>query len=186
MPTNSGVGIILQHDSRDIPVNAWSGSLLNLSATFYTPGLGGDNTYQVYVVDFRKYFPIKRDGRTLAFQAKTRLGFGDIPYGEMSQLGTPFDLRGYTWGRYRDKSLLFFLAEYRHTFLKKSKELSKHGIVVWAGGGTLGENVSDFNHWLPNFGIGYRFEVQPRMNVRVDIGFGTETRGFYFNFNEAF
>ena len=185
-PLNSGLGLIFQYDSRDIPVNAWSGYLLNLSATMYSTGLGGDNDYQIYLLDFRKYIQIKRQGRTFALQAKTRLGYGDVPYGEMSQLGTPFDLRGYTWGRYRDNSMLFFLGEYRHMFMKKSGDLSPHGFVVWAGAGSVGKDFGDFANWLPNFGIGYRLEIQPRMNLRIDIGFGTETRGFYFNFNEAF
>ena len=60
------------------------------------------------------------------------------------------------------------------------------GAVGWVGVGTLGETVGEFDKWLPNFGLGFRFEVQPRMNLRIDFGFGKETTGFYFNFNEAF
>ncbi|WP_427307929.1 hypothetical protein [Cupriavidus sp. H39] len=41
-------------------------------------------------------------------------------------------------------------------------------------------------HWLPNAGIGYRFEFKPRVNVRLDAGFGRRTRGAYFQINEAF
>jgi hypothetical protein len=104
----------------------------------------------------------------------------------MSQPGTPFDLRGYTWGRYRDESMVYAIGEYRHMFRKKDKTLSRHGVVGWIGVGTLGETVGQFGEWLPSIGVGYRLEVQPRMNLRIDIGFGKETRGFYFNFNEAF
>ena len=64
--------------------------------------------------------------------------------------------------------------------------MSKHGVVAWLGVGSIGTDPSEFKNWLPNAGLGYRFEVQPRMNVRVDIGFGREVAGFYFNFNEAF
>ena len=71
----------------------------------------------------------------VALQFKTRIGWGDVPYGEMALLGNPFDLRGYTWGRYRDKSMLFFIGEYRHMFEKPSGELSKHGVVTWMGTG---------------------------------------------------
>jgi hypothetical protein len=39
-----------------------------------------------------------------------------------------------------------------------------------------------YNYW----DIGYRLTVQPRMNLRLDYGFGRESSGFYFNFNEAF
>jgi len=183
---NSGLGLVLRYDSRDVPVNAWSGSFLDLQSTFYSTAFGGDNTYQVYQLDFRQYFQVSRPGRTVAFQFKTRVGVGDIPYGELSQLGTPFDLRGYTWGRYRDKSMIFFIGEYRHMFEKSSGKLSRHGVVAWMGAGSIAADPSKFENWLPNFGFGYRFEVQPRMNLRIDIGIGRETSGFYFNFNEAF
>ena len=183
---NSGLGIIARYNSRDIPVNAYSGLLIDLRATFYSTAFGGDNKYQLYIADLRKYFQVGRKGKTIALQMKTRIGMGEIPYGEMSQLGTPFDLRGYTWGQYREKSMLFFIGEYRHMFEKASGDLSRHGMVVWMGTGTIGADFSEFHDWLPNFGFGYRFEVQPRMNLRIDIGIGRETSGFYFNFNEAF
>ena len=186
-PLNSGLGLIFQYDSRDVPVHAWSGFFAEVSATTYKSWLGGDNDYEILITDLRKYWTLKdTPGRTIAIQGKGRFGTGDVPYGEMSQLGTPFDLRGYTWGRYRNNTMIFGIAEYRHVFYKQTGELSKHGAVAWLGAGTIGEDVSKFEQYLPNFGVGYRLEVQPRMNLRLDFGFGTETFGFYFNFNEAF
>ncbi|RLD22521.1 MAG: hypothetical protein DRI54_08365, partial [Bacteroidetes bacterium] len=128
-------------------------------------------------------------GKTLAWQIKTRIAVGDVPYGEMSMLGTPFDLRGYYWGRYRDNNFLFFLFEYRNKFLMDNGDLSKHGIVFWIGSGTVFDyqDVRDNTiYWLPNLGVGYRLEVQPRQNIRIDFGLGRETTGLYFNFNQAF
>ena len=185
-PFNSGLGIVFEYDSRDVPVNAWKGAFVEVSAGFYGPYLGGDNKYQVLTIDLRKYWKIKRDGQTIAAQIRGRFSTGDVPYGEMSQLGTPFDLRGYTWGRYRDESMVYAIAEYRLMFKKRDGSLSPHGVVAWLGGGSLGETVGNFNDWLPSAGIGYRLQVQPRMNLRIDIGIGRETQGFYFNFNEAY
>jgi hypothetical protein len=188
-PMNVGLGLIIRYDSRDVPVDAREGFYIDLRSTLFSTALGGDNDYQVFLLDYRHFKTVKREGITLAWQAKARIGTGAIPYGEMSQLGTPFDLRGYTWGRFRDKCMCYFIAEYRHSFLKGSGELSRHGAVAWIGSGT----VFDFqtveensNSWLPNFGVGYRLEVQPRMNMRLDFGLGRETSGFYFNFNQAF
>jgi len=82
--------------------------------------------------------------------------------------------------------MVYAIGEYRLMFKKRDGELSPHGIVGWLGVGTLGETVGEFGEWLPSIGIGYRLQVQPRMNLRLDIGFGKETMGFYFNFNEAF
>ncbi len=104
----------------------------------------------------------------------------------MSQPGTPFDLRGYIWGQYRDESMVIFLSEYRHQFYKKNGKLSAHGLVGWVGVGSLGDRVRNFEDWLPCVGIGYRIQVQPRMNIRLDFGIGRESNGFYLNFNEAF
>jgi outer membrane protein assembly factor BamA len=186
-PLNTGVGLIYQFDSRDVPVNAYRGFFAELSATYYFTGMGGQNNYQIYVVDLRKYWTLnQKEGRTLAVQARGRFGQGGVPYGEMSQLGTPWDLRGYTWGRYRNNTLILGIAEYRHMFYKKDGERGPHGFVAWLGAGTIGEDATQFEKYLPNFGFGYRLEVQPRMNLRIDFGFGTETFGFYFNFNEAF
>ncbi|WP_075591345.1 BamA/TamA family outer membrane protein [Labilibacter marinus] len=188
-PLNSGLGLMLRYDSRDIPVDSREGMLVDLVSTFYSTGLGGDNKYQIYSLDYRQFETVNREGMTLAWQLKARIAAGDVPYGEMSQLGTPFDLRGYQWGRFRDESMFFFLAEYRHMFLDKSGEVGKHGAVVWAGSGTIFDFdtlADNTNQWLPNFGVGYRLELQPRMHMRLDYGIGRETSGIYFNFNQAF
>lgn len=65
-------------------------------------------------------------------------------------------------------------------------KISRHGVVGWVGIGTIGSGLKNFDNWLPNYGFGYRFEVQPRMNFRLDMGFGNDSMGFYVNFNEAF
>lgn len=185
-PFNSGFGLALLYDSRDVPANSWSGTFINLSATFFENFFGSDNTFQVYLLDLRNYWTIKRPGSTLAVQLKSRLGFGNVPYGEMSQPGTPYDLRGYYWGRFRAPSMFLGIVEYRYMFLKKDRQLSPHGLVIWTGAGTLGNTVRTFEDILPNAGIGYRLQVQPRMNLRFDLGIGTDSYGFYFNFIEAF
>lgn len=185
---NAGGGVALQYDSRDIPVNAYRGSLVQVIGGVYGGYMGGDNNYYMLDIDFRKYHQLaKLDGQTLAWTVRGRFTTEDVPYAEMSQLGTPTDLRGYTWGRFRDESMVYGIAEYRHMFRRKSKEeRSKHGFVTWVGVGTVFPDFSEITTWLPNFGIGYRFEVQPRMNVRFDYGWGRDSSGLYFNFTEAF
>jgi outer membrane protein assembly factor BamA len=185
---------VFRFDSRDITVNAWRGLYLDAQAIFYGPTLGGDNAYQMAQVDYRQYRRInQRDGRVLAWQLVSRMTFGEVPYSEMSQLGSPFGLRGYTWGQYRDKSMLYLMTEYRHTFCRRDGSLSRHGMVTWIGAGSIydlepgGSGIgSPTNRWLPNVGVGYRLEVQPRLNMRLDFGIGRETTGFYFNIVEAF
>ena len=46
--------------------------------------------------------------------------------------------------------------------------------------------ADNIDRLLPSVGFGYRLEVQPRKNLRIDFGFGRNTQGVYFDFNEAF
>lgn len=188
---NMGFGLTLAYDSRDFGLNAYRGILVDFTVTNYFKILGGQNKYSTLEFDFRAYLPVWRQRRTLAFQLKMRDAFGDVPWPELSQVGSPFDLRGYYWGRYRDKFMTFFLAEYRHMFQrarpnKRGSLDSAHGFVLWLGAGTIAPSISYSKRWLPNFGAGYRLEIQPRMNFRFDAGFGTNSFSIYFTFSEAF
>jgi len=183
---NAGLGIVLQYDSRDVAANAWHGMYAAITATNYGGVLGGDNEYTTILLDYRQYQTIGRLGSTLAWQVKSRIGIHNVPWPELSMLGTGYDLRGYVEGRFRDRMTLLGLAEYRYTFIRSQGRLSRHGFVVWTGGGTLGPDTPHLHGFLPNGGVGYRFEIQPRSNVRVDFGFGERSSGVYFNFTEAF
>ncbi len=188
---NSGLGIIIQYDSRDLAVNAYSGLYLSLTSSIYRKFLNGNTNFNVYFLDYRQYKSIKRPGRTLAWNVKSRIASSGVPWTDMSFVGTPFDLRGYIWGRYRDKTTITGVIEYRHMFMRKKPDkkgnmMSRHGFVTWIGGGGISPSLREKQNWLPNIGVGYRFEVQKRMNVRVDFGIGEDTTGFYVSFNEAF
>jgi len=184
-PFNSGIGITLRYDSRDMPGNTYSGLYINFRSTYYVHFMGGDNDYRIYDLDIRKFIQLGKPGQLLALQARIRFGYGDVPYGEMSQLGSPSDLRGYLWGRLRDKSMAYSIVEYRHKIYWKEKE-SKHSIVTWVGVGTIFNDKTTTYYAVPNYGIGYRLDVQPRVSVRLDYGVGRNTSGFYFNFQQAF
>ena len=85
----------------------------------------------------------------------------------------------------------FILLEYRHMFQrkrpnKKGSTDSRSGFVIWTGQGTISPEFSRNLDWIGNVGLGYRFEVQPRMNLRIDYGIGEDSKSIYFSFNEAF
>ena len=52
---NSGIGIILQYDSRDFEVNVNSGILLNFVEIFYGNPINSDFNYRMYVFDYRQF-----------------------------------------------------------------------------------------------------------------------------------
>ena len=93
----------------------------------------------------------------------------------MSQIGTPWDLRGYTWGQYRDELMTYGMVEYRHMFNRRTPNKqgssdSRWGFTGWVGLGTVAPDISSIPATLPNSGVGIRFETEKRANVRVDYG----------------
>ena len=188
---NSGFGMVYRYDSRDFPENAYKGVFVELSGTAYGKHTASNNIFQVAELDYRQYQQIVRKGSTLAWQIKARQSKGDVPWTEMSMLGTPFDLRGYTWGHYRDRNMVFILTEYRYMFGRKTPRskgqmYGPFGFVVWLGTGSIAPEFDQMNNWLPNGGVGLRFELQERMNVRIDYGIGLNSSAFYISFNEVF
>ena len=179
--TSSGISTNFSYDSRDFLPNARQGQAFDLTYTYYAPSLGSDNRFQTLALQYNFYYPI--DEKTvLAFDNYARFSGGNIPWDQYSRLGNGQQMRGYYQGRYQDNHIFASQIEYRR------KLNWRHGIALWAGGGTMSEKANDLGqgHWLPNVGIGYRFEFKPRMNVRLDFGIGKESSGFYFQVGEAF
>ena len=118
---------------------------------------------------------------------------GDVPLTDLSMVGSPFDLRGYYMGQYRDKNALMGLVEYRQMInagdeTRFKKILSRVGFATWVGLGTIDPDFKGMQELLPNFGAGLRIEVQPRMNFRLDLGYDPLSGKtlMYFNMTEAF
>ncbi|PZX54062.1 BamA/TamA family outer membrane protein [Algoriphagus chordae] len=182
----SGVFFSAAYDSRDVIVNAFSGFFAKFEYGNYGDFLGGKEKFQSHSLDLRKYIMLSKKIRVLAMRIYGRYALGDVPYSEMTMIGGSSDLRGYILGQYRDKLGMTFVSEYRHKFYDRQGDPTKHGMTLWLGTGTVAPDFENIAHLIPNFGVGYRLEVQPRMNVRFDFGVGKHTTGLYFNFTEAF
>lgn len=189
---SSGLGFLMTYDTRDIPANAYKGTYLDLRGVMYSKIFGGDDNFYRLEIDYRQYKSVGKR-KVLAWTVQTKNVFGDAPLIKYALSGTPYDLRGYYMGQYRDKSSHLMIAEYRQMFnTDKSnwiKRIVSHlGYTAWAGCGFMGPNPVKVEGVLPNFGVGLRIEVQPRMNVRLDFGRNTINKQnlFYFNMTEAF
>ena len=188
---SSGVGFLLTY-TRDVPANAYRGMYLDFRGMMYQKFLGSDNNFYRLEIDYRQYKTLRKRG-VLAWTAQTKNVFGDVPLNKYALSGTPFDLRGYYMGQYRDKSSHIVMAEYRQMINTDKgnwvKRMLNHvGYVAWAGCGFMGPNPGKIEGVLPNMGVGLRIEVQPRMNVRLDLGRNMVNKQnlFYFNMTEAF
>lgn len=185
---NTGVGLTVQYDTRDVPINAWKGMLISATWAGFAPVLGGNTLFHTLNVDYRHYVQLGFRGSTLAWQVKYRTAFGDAPWSELSQVGTPFDLRAYRWGQFRDRTAFTAVLEYRFMLPVDEKLIWSHlGFAAWGGVGAMSPNAwPDFTKVLPAAGVGLRVELFNRVTLRLDVGFGRRSNAVYFNFLEAF
>src|SRR4030095_2417473 len=179
----AGLGLGWTFDYRDNISFPSRGGLYRISGTFYGKDLGGDFTYNRYLVDLRHYVAFFGD-HVLAFQFYSDLNSGRPPFFKMPALGGSERMRGFFEGRYRDEDYITAQIEYRK-------------IVWWRIGLTVfyatGEVFSDFdqlkmtglNH---SYGFGLRFVFDPKekINLRVDFGKTEGSSGIYFGMDEAF
>ncbi|ELQ3859299.1 BamA/TamA family outer membrane protein [Salmonella enterica] len=180
-PVASGASMTLNYDSRDVLTSPQRGHFLKMEYTWFAPSVGSDTHFTATELQY-DYYHLLNEKAVLAFDFWGRFTRGNVPWDRLSMAGDDRRLRGYYQGRYRDKDVVSGQVEYR-------RKLSwRHGYVLWLGAGSLGDGISSLGEHplLPTVGVGYRFEVKPAMNIRLDLGFGRDSAGFYFQVAEAF
>lgn len=189
---NIGIGALVQYDTRDDVATPTRGMLLSAIGKAYGKYLGGAYNYEFIELEYRHFKNIFRPRSTLAWVAKTQIGLGNVPFTELPSFGSPFDLRGYYWGQYRDKTMAYGIVEYRHMFgspasYKSGNFWAKVGFVTWVGTGSIANDVTGLSKWKMNYGAGLRIQMQPGKNFRLDVGAEPgRGAGVYFNMTEAF
>lgn len=179
--TAMGLGLNLSYDSRDVVTDPYKGIYAHIDNMYYPNYLGNTATINRVDLIFR-YYKELRKGTVVAFDFDANLNFGNVPWIMMSLAGGANQMRGYYTGRYRDKKLIDTQVELRQHIYKRS------GMAIWFGGGNVFSKFDDFKikQFLPTYGLGYRFRLKPRTNLRLDYGFGKGQSAFYININEAF
>ncbi len=180
--TATGIGVIVEYDSRDFIPNPWQGVYVSVRELFFPKGLGscGKTLWRTAVtVDwYRQVW----SGGVVATDLYAEFNSKGTPWPMLARLGGSNRMRGYYQGRYTDNDLITVQVELRQRIWRRI------GGVVWGGAGNVFPELRRFN-WaqtLPNYGIGLRWELKKRVNVRFDYGFGKQTSGFMLNINEAF
>lgn len=181
--TISGLGLMVNFDTRDNTFSARSGSLFELDAMFYKKTLGSTFDFTSFSLDLRKYFTLFST-HVLAVQSLVVMQNGDVPFLNLAQMGGQYSMRGYFQGRYRDKNLFVLQAEYRLPVIWR------FGLVGFGGIGNVSEKFRKLSlgdmKYSYGFGIRFLFDPNERIQVRMDIGFGKGSSGFYFSIFEAF
>ncbi|WP_017731095.1 BamA/TamA family outer membrane protein [Nafulsella turpanensis] len=182
--TASGIGAALVYDSRDLVVNPSGGTYLELSSVFNGSITGSQYSFNHYTLDARRYYLLHANRHILALQAFGSFTTGEVPFLQLSQLGSATIMRGYYQGRYRDKNLLAAQAEYRLPVWWRI------GAAAFAGFGDVAPSLDEFSFSTlkPSYGLGLRFMVNEseKVNIRFDYAWGQETSGFYLEITEAF
>lgn len=179
--TSSGMVIGFEYDTRDFEPNPKLGQFIDVEWVANRGSLGSDHSYDHVTVNARRYSQIS-DDTIIAMEVYSQSILGEAPWFDYAQLGDDERMRGYYQGQYRDKHQLSTQVELRHTLS------GRHGMVAWLGAGNVAPSYHALfaDKWLPTVGLGYRFAFKARINVRIDLGIGKQSSGFYFQVNEAF
>jgi outer membrane protein assembly factor BamA len=180
---SSGLGLVWLWDNRDNIFFPKKGGYHRLKVVYYQQELGSDFDYNRYEVDLRRYTSMITNW-VVAWQVFFSQVGGYAPFYKLSALGGGQIMRGYYYGRYRDKIYLAGQVELRRFFWKRL------GGVVFAGMGGVNDDYDrmTLRHTRFSWGGGLRFKFNEaeKVNIRMDIGFGKKVSGVYFGMEEAF
>ena len=190
----SGLGPVITYDTRDVPLAAFKGDLLDFGATFNGTGLGSDYRFARYQVDARHFQPLGSNRTILAAQFLGQFHTGDVPFRELAGLGANLGgtlynnanlLRGIYEQRFRDRQMVMFQAEIRQ------KLFWRIDAAVFGGVGNVNQYIDKFalkdTKYAGGAGIRFNFLQRDRVNLRLDYAGGTGSApGILFAIGEAF
>lgn len=180
----SGLGFILNYDTRNNVYYPSGGHYYQAYAVFFDKAIGSDYAFNSLTVDLREYRSLFGN-HVLAFQSLNTFISGSPPLQMMALLGGSYWMRGYFAGRYRDRNMITFQAEYRFPIYWRL------GAVAFAGLGDVSHEIDTFQlnefKYSLGFGLRFMFDTQEKINARLDFGFGEDgNTGFYAMVVEAF
>lgn len=169
---NSGLGVTIEHDSRDnifTPNRGWIGAA---EATFYEPDFGGDNKFQAYRAHVFSYWPLG-DRLTVGLRVDGRAARGDVPFYFL-----PFiDMRGIPAARYQDQNTGVLETELRYDLNERWSVVGFIGAGrAWGRDTSFGDATSEVAK-----GAGVRYLIARRLGlyVGIDVARGPEDTAFY-------
>jgi outer membrane protein assembly factor BamA len=175
-----GAGLVGEYDSRDNVRNPTEGRKFTIHNIAYRESLGGDESFDVYSIEYNEYKRIKKS-HVLAWQVKGRLT-EDAPIGGYSSV----ELRGYVRGNFLAPNYAQVQLEDRFSFN------SEWGMSVFGGVGCLFDQFSDCDDsdaLYPSVGVGAIYTLKPEagivMRAEIAVGESEEYVG-YISFGNPF
>jgi hypothetical protein len=179
--TISGPGIRMRHDSRDNLLSSRTGWYVDLSYSFFRPGVGSNYNFDQFSFDARKFINLTpKKYNILAFNFLVKQSGGNVPFRYLSNISA----RGYHPNLYRDNSLLSLQTEYRFRIW------NWFGASVFGGFSEVSNsfNNMDLKYIRENYGGGFRFRIFKKNNMymRIEYGMSSNTSNYYVSFYDAF
>jgi len=179
----SGIGPILTWDSRNAAYSPDKGFFSEIQFLVFNKAIGSDFNLKFLSIDLRKYIKVAQNS-VLAFQGISGLGFGDVPFRKLEELGGSDMMRGFYGGRFTDKCLMAYQAEFRQFLFWRL------GVVAFAATGEVAPKVSDFYltglHSTYGGGLRVALSKREKLNLRIDYGIGNHSNAFILQLREAF
>ncbi|GGA90448.1 BamA/TamA family outer membrane protein [Puia dinghuensis] len=179
----SGIGPILSWDTRNNAYSPDRGFFAEIQYEYFDRFLASDFNFSVLSIDLRKFLHISPK-EVLAFQGLGGLTFGNTPFRKLEELGGADMMRGYYGGRFTDKCLMAYQAEYRR-FL-----FWRFGMVVFGAMGEVAPIVSKFEldglHYTYGAGARFALSKEEKLNLRIDYGIAKHSNAFTVQLREAF
>lgn len=176
---SAGIGLTTEYDSRDLPINTYSGRHLRFDALFNDESIGSNDTYQSYDASFKSFHEIL-DSAVLAWEIRGCQREGTVPLWDSCRI----KLRGFSATDYLGKVSYSGQAEFRWRLSKR------WGFVAFAGAGEVARSFSGFRDQasIPSYGAGVRFSVLPakRVNLRLDFAKSRDSDAIHVSVGEAF
>jgi len=174
-----GVGLTAEFDSRDLPINTYSGRHFKIQALFNDEAIGSNDTYQSYDVSFKSYHELS-GSVVLAWELLGCQRSGTTPLWDSCLI----KLRGFSATDYLGKASYSGQAEVRWRMSKR------WGLVAFGGAGEVADSFSGFRDRasIPSYGAGARFSVLPakRINLRLDYAKSRDSDAIHLSVGEAF
>lgn len=172
----------LRYDTRNSFINPSRGLVLQAEVEYATSLDFTNSSFTRLAGTIQHYSVLFYPKTVLALRLNLQGLIGDnLPVQTLLSIGGNNTLRGYPQDRFLDKISAVANAELRFP-------------IFWRFGGIAGVDVgrvwnkfSEINltQWTMNPNIGLRFYMDTFI-VRLDVGFGKEITGFYFNFGHMF
>ena len=166
-------------DTRNSLLNATSGNYFFLETDYNFSNLN----YLRIKIDIRRYYTFKNK-YIVASRLYNSFNFNTPNFYDYSILGGDKYVRGYIYGRYREKNLTTFQAELRFSVFWRI------GLAAIGGVSSIYPDFSSiFDIIRPNYGLGLRFVIDKKenINLRFDYVLGSDGQnGFYISFGESF